>query len=866
MNIKSAFITITSIILIFLSLQSASQTVDPAMVSYLQSLSKSQQIAFAEQYGIDLSGFPNSTDNSKQTLAQIGEPLEQPENENINTIDELLKQKNSDEHTELQRYGMQLFDQEVSTFAPTDNAQVPNDYRLGVGDELIIQLLGKENKEIFVEVNRNGQIHIPKVGNIIVAGTLFSNATRLIQDRVSNSLLGVDAVIAMGRLRVINVFMAGEIKVPGAYSVSSLTTISQALFQAGGISEIGSLRNVQVKRQGETVATFDVYDLLLRGNSSQDIRLRSSDVIFVPTYSAIIEVSGEVKRPMLYEITKDETINDALIMAGGLKSTALNSKLVLMQRTKESELPEVKNVDLSDINEINQTLFDGDKIIVQPLSDALTNSVSLKGAVIRPGSYGWSEGLRFSEIISNVSRDLEKTADLEYALIIREKNENLEIEVHQFSIINALLNKKSDTDPILQMNDQILVFDNVNIDKFDTEKNDLSLNRIRENISMNGSTKNILSTEEISNSLDYNNLEKSNNSRETLLKPIIDKLKSQAREGSPVRIASISGAVKLPGQYPISEESNAYELVNAAGGFLDSAFIQSVEVRRIEETIDGNVEANYLQYDLTTDKALKGLLLKSRDNLNVRKNSNWNPQDTIKLSGEVRFPGEYLISKGETLRSVIARAGGLTSEAFAEGAIFTREVIANMEAERAKDFALQVRKDYASSILTEETNDTTFEDILSITSQLETFEGQGRLLIDLNAVLQDGENGNITVTDGDALMIPKISKTITVVGEVRRQGSHTFLNSLEIDDYLALSAGVTKRADNDGIYIVKANGSVVIPNNSLTTFSQRNASLQIGDTIVVPVNTQYKDSVPFWRDVTQIIYQGTVAIAAIARL
>ncbi|MEN9018815.1 MAG: SLBB domain-containing protein, partial [Hellea sp.] len=500
------------------------------------------------------------------------------------------------------------------------------------------------------------------------------------------------------------------------------------------------------------------------------------------------------------------------------------------------------------------------------LSDALTNSVSLKGAVIRPGSYGWSEGLRFSEIISNVSRDLEKTADLEYALIIREKNENLEIEVHQFSIINALLNKKSDTDPILQMNDQILVFDNVNIDKFDTEKNDLSLNRIRENISMNGSTKNILSTEEISNSLDYNNLEKSNNSRETLLKPIIDKLKSQAREGSPVRIASISGAVKLPGQYPISEESNAYELVNAAGGFLDSAFIQSVEVRRIVETIDGNVEANYLQYDLTTDKALKGLVLKSRDNLNVRQNSNWNPQDTIKLSGEVRFPGEYLISKGETLRSVIARAGGLTSEAFAEGAIFTREVIANMEAERAKDFALQVRKDYASSILTEETNNTTFEDILSITSQLETFEGQGRLLIDLNAVLQDRENGNITVTDGDALMIPKISKTITVVGEVRRQGSHTFINSLEIDDYLALSAGVTKRADNDGIYIVKANGSVVIPNNSLTTFSQRNASLQIGDTIVVPVNTQYKDSVPFWRDVTQIIYQGTVAIAAIARL
>jgi polysaccharide export outer membrane protein len=348
--------------------------------------------------------------------------------------------------------------------------------------------------------------------------------------------------------------------------------------------------------------------------------------------------------------------------------------------------------------------------------------------------------------------------------------------------------------------------------------------------------------------------------------PILEKLRTQASEGSPVQLVSVSGAVKSPGQYPINGQYTAEKLINAAGGFKDSAYLQSVELRRIKEKENGSIESQYQQYDVSNTVKLSSLTLQSRDNLNVRENVDWNPDDSIEISGEVRFPGTYLIRPGETIKEVLSRAGGLDTQAFVNGAIFTRQTIADLESERAKEFAQTVRRDYASSILTEEVNSTTFEEILLMTTQLEKFEGQGRLLIDLNEALTGEDSANITLMDGDKLFVPKLSNTITIVGEVRRQGSHSFQQSLDINDYLALSAGLTKRADDAAMYIVKANGAVVIPNTSLTSFTQADANLQAGDTIVVPVDAQYKDSIPFWRDVTQIIYQGTVAIAAIASL
>ena len=197
----------------------------------------------------------------------------------------------------LQRYGVSLFDRDVSTFAPTDDALVPDEYRLGVGDQLIVHLYGKD-LTFNLSVGRDGSIQFPKLGSITVSGLTFEDSRALIDTRVRQQLIGVEAVITLGRLRAIGVFMAGEVRVPRAYSVSALTTVTQALFQAGGVTDIGSLRNIQVRRSGKIITTFDIYDLLMRGDPSGDIRLQSGDVLFVPTIDSVVEIRGEVRRPM----------------------------------------------------------------------------------------------------------------------------------------------------------------------------------------------------------------------------------------------------------------------------------------------------------------------------------------------------------------------------------------------------------------------------------------------------------------------------------------------------------------------------------------------------------------------------------------
>ena len=320
------------------------------------------------------------------------------------------------------RYGRTLFSRDVSTFAPTDDAPVPESYRLGVGDQLVVQLFGKENDQLNLQIGRSGDISFPKLGSITLSGLTFEDARDLIKTRVEQQLIGVDAVVSMGRLRAINVFMAGEVAVPGAYSVSALTTVTQALFQAGGVTDIGSLRNIQVRRAGSVVATFDTYDLLMKGDVSDDIRLQSGDVVFVPPYTGVIDVEGELKRPMVYELVGGETLGDVLAMAGSFTRDAYPGLSILTRQSDALGLPQASTIDLSDKNQLSLAAQDGDTLVVPKVGDLVANSVVLRGAVTRPGSYGWVSGMRVSDLVSDARRDLSRDADLGLGMIVRQKN------------------------------------------------------------------------------------------------------------------------------------------------------------------------------------------------------------------------------------------------------------------------------------------------------------------------------------------------------------------------------------------------------------------------------------------------------------
>ncbi|EGG29048.1 polysaccharide export protein [Aequoribacter fuscus] len=846
--------------------------VTPQMLQQLQALPPAQQQALAKQYGITLPNTPSAT--TIDTLGAQGESIMPIDNPRPREEYWIAEPESVDEDDGAPaRYGRDLFNRKVSTFAPTDDAPVPESYRLGVGDQLTVQLFGKENEEFVLQVGRNGDVIFPKLGSVTLAGLTFEDARAIIKTRVAQQLIGVEAVVSMGRLRAIGIFMAGEVSVPGAYSVSALTTVTQALFQAGGVSDIGSLRNIQVKRHSQIVATFDAYDLLLRGDASGDIRLQSGDVVFVPPYAGSVEVLGEVKRPMVYEVQGTETVQDLVSMAGGFTQQAYPNAAILTRLSDAGGLPAALNLDLTQAGSKTLAVENGDQIRVPKTSGQLASMVELKGAVHRPGTYGWKPGLRVSDLIEDARSDLHRTADLEYALIISYKNTLLDISVTQFSLADAIASPGSNSDPELREYDQLIVFSLPFAEEDTLQKSKVTEAKSRRAVK--------LSDDEMSaDRVDFAQARKDSSmdettegddpreySREILLQPILAKLTAQARQGEPVQIVTISGAVRAPGSYPLVSGAKLADLVKAGGGLKDSAYLSAAELRTLRERSRGSLIATYREVSLVRELDPEtSSLLQSRDHLTVRDIPDWSPQDSITISGEVVFPGEYLVQKGERLSSVIARAGGFTEEAFPEGAVFTREDVARKESERAMLFAADIRKTFATRLLTEETVGSTLADVTQITQALETFEGQGRLLVDVPAALAGDPLADIELTDGDALVIPKRNRTVTVVGEVQQPGSHIFQNQYALQDYLSLSAGLSARADDKAMYIVRANGTVQTLETNWWRFSGTSNQIQPGDTIVVPVNTQYKERLASWREITQIVYQSLVSVAAVAGL
>ena len=796
--------------------------VTPGMLDQLKSMSPAQQQALARQYGITLPAETAAAD--MPVLAAPGAMLPTPMGMTQDNIEAATPDKTEEVETRARtRYGRALFSRDVSTFAPTDDAPVPESYRLGVGDQLIVQLFGKENEQLNLQIGRSGDVTFPKLGSITLSGLTFEDARNLINTRVEQQLIGVDVIVSMGRLRAINVFMAGEVSVPGAYSVSAMTTVTQALFQAGGVTDIGSLRNIQVRRAGSVVATFDTYDLLMKGEVSDDIRLQSGDVVFVPPYTGVIDLEGELKRPMVYELAGGETMGDVLAMAGSFTRDAYPALSILTRLSDSLGLPQATTINLSDASQLSLAAQDGDTLKVPKVGNLVANSVSLKGAVTRPGSYGWVPGMRVSDLISNARRDLDREADMGLGMIVRQKNALLDIDVLAFDLAEVIANPLTEADPTLEEFDEILVFSLVTSGLTDA-------------------------------------------SRQGLLGPVIEKLSSQARQGEPVRTVSVSGAVRAPGTYPLLSGATVETLINAAGGLNDSAFLEAAELRRLIERSDGQITADYRDLHIGSDRLDRLITLSSRDHLTIRDIPDWSPTDSIMVAGEVKFPGEYRIRKGETLSDVITRAGGFTDNASPESAVFTRESVATLEVERAAQFARNIETTFATRLLTEETTTQGMAEISQIVSSLQAVEGAGRLLIDLPAAMSGDLNADLEVEDGDQLAIPILSSTVSVVGEVKRQGTHSFHVELSLEDYIDLSAGFTRRADDGGIYIVKANGSVITLERNLWRFTGDSSSLDPGDTIVVPINTQYKESLASWREITQIVYQSMVSIAAVLSL
>ncbi len=886
--------------------------VSQQQIEQFKRLPVAQQQAMAKSMGIDINSFKSQISSSTRAATTL---LNTPNNVvyprgtqfdaagNPIVTEGLLPIKQGVASKEPQPFGYDVFANAPATFAPNLDIAVPEGHIIGSGDQLIVQIFGKENYDYQLTVSREGQVVIPTLGAFSLAGLSFAEMKLLLKKQIKKRIIGVDVVISLAKLRSIRVFVLGDAYKPGPYMLSSLATITHALFASGGINNIGSLRNIQLKRAGKLIKTLDLYDLLIRGDSSDDVSLQSGDVVFIAPKGKTVTVNGQVRRPAIYELANQESFNDVIKMAGGLLPSAY-SKATIVERYNQSDLRSILNIDLANKKQSSAKVRAGDYIRVMETAETFDQSITVIGAATRPGNYQWHHGQKITDLLPNVSTHLLKNADLHYSLLVREIDAARNIEVYQFSLADIISDKNSAHNLVLNPRDKIIVFSNVA--KISEEK--LSLDALaytqqdlfeKEKIQAQEKYQQQLfwkkfGTKNSQYQTDDSESDKKNNelinqsiaqitggkldekldirelglfSRQRLLLPIITQLKRQGSAGQPIQVVEVDGQVKFPSIYPLAKNGRVSDLVAAAGGVTESAYLVRSEITRNIVTAVG-AEKEPLSINL--GKALHGdrednILLQSKDRLNIHKIPAWSENYIVELRGEFVFPGKYTIRRGETLSELIEKAGGLTQFAYIEGSVFSRKKLKRLERQNLIKLTTDLRTEIASKSLTSTTTSISYTEAKLLLNDLTKVTPVGRLVINLPKVLKVNDY-DIMLDDGDVLYIPSKKNSVNVIGQVQVTSSHVFEPNLTAEDYIALSGGVKKRADEDRIYVISANGSIKIAAQSNWFSSDSDNSMKPGDTVVVPLNSEFMNNLTLWSTATQIIYNSAVAIAAISRI
>ena len=715
----------------------------------------------------------------------------------------------------LKPFGYDLFANAPTTFAPAASIPVSSDYLLGPGDTLDILFYGKTNTAFSLEINREGFVDFPQLGPVGLAGLTYGEAKDMLQARIAAQIIGTQVSISMGSLRSMQVFVLGEAFKPGAYTVSSLSTITHALVSSGGVSDIGSLRNIQLKRQGKLVATLDLYDLLLAGDTSNDVRVQAADVIYIPTVGDLASIEGQVLRPAIYELKGTESIQDLVELAGGMGPKAF-AQSARLQRINFDGFMTTLDVDLTQSEDKSASLRGGDHLTVDAITNYKKDVVSLQGAVRHEGDFAWRDGMRVSDIVATRDK-LNPDADLGAVMLVREIPNSADIEMLIFSFERVLADFSSEDNQRLMSRDKIIV------------------------LSAYGD-------------------------RATQISPYITQLKRQATLGTSAKIVASGGTVRFPGEYPLVEGMSIDDLIRLSGGLVESAYSQSAEIARIDLSNPNRAVSSIVVSSLTGSSTMA---LQPSDYVEFRTIPDFRETQTISLEGEFVFPGTYAFDKGENLSSVIQRAGGFTDEAFVDGSIFLREALKIREQQELDRLAKVLNDDLNADRLRDANSNIAVDDA-QLTLQrnaieaLASAEAQGRLVIPLMKIVNFSVD-DVALKTNDRLLIPKFNQEVTVIGEVQRPTSYLYDASFSQADYLMQSGGIKPSADKRGIYVVKAGGQVIMPTRGWFRFRSAQANIGPGDTIVVPLDTDDTRirGIPLLAEVSTIIYQLALGAAAV---
>jgi len=660
--------------------------------------------------------------------------------------------------SQLKHFGLEAFRRATTRFQPAQAGPVDEGYRLGPGDLLVLILTGDVEQAHSLEVTREGFVVIPQVGQVYVANLTLGELRDQLYSRLSRVYSGVrrgarattQFQISVARLRNIQVFVVGDVVRPGAYQISAAGTVLTALYSAGGPTDNGSLRRVEIRRGGKLVDTLDGYAYLLRGINNSDIRLNNGDVVFIPVHGGFVKVAGEVSRPAIYEVKADETLRDLIEFAGGFDASASQARVQIQRLLPPSERDAEGRARVSIAVGADQfvggavpavPVSGGDSVTVFGITDRVRSFVTVEGNVWVEGTVGFSPGMRLSDAI-RLAGGVKPDVYLDQVLVSRVREDSSMLQLRSAF---ADTTGKLVEDLLLQEEDQIRVF---------------SLATFR-----------------------------------------------------PALYISIVGAVRKPGRVPYRQGMTVRDAVLLADGVTDDAYLSEAEVARLSkdnspgalaQTIRVPLDSTYLFYR-DRDGAYRGppgipapkagapeIPLQPYDNVLIMRQPGWELQRLVYLNGQVKYPGRYALrNKTERLRELIERAGGLTQQAYSGGIEFYR--FRPPGGSLPRDTLLPVDRPEPEP-----------------GAEQEQFRGfRDRVGVDLPRVLDDADyRDNLILAGGDSIHIPEFNPVVVVDGGVNSPGAVAYIPGASIDVYIRGAGGTSRLGDKGRAYVIQPDGKV----------------------------------------------------------
>ena len=761
----------------------------------------------------------------------------------------------------------------------------PDDYIITPGDIVSIHVYGDKDKSYDLVVSNDGDIEIEYIGPLDAGGMSYKELKQTLSSQLKRHYKNSLFKISISKYSSIQVTLIGDVKYPGIYNLASFATAKDLLIEAKGVRKSASVREIDIKRNGKTVAKLDFYNLLFKGKSVAKTLLKHGDIVVVKKAKQLVSIDGFVNHAAIFELKSSETLKDLINYAGGMKADA-SKRHIKIDRYSDNTVFETFHINYKKAK--NFKMRDGDKVYIYQLDSSLDSSVNIYGNIIRPGSYRIPKVATLSTLLKE---QLERGAKqfflpetyFEYGMIKR-YSKTLNYEIKSFKLQDII-----DGENTLKImpQDEVYIFskNDIQASSFVTTKGSILLNAGKLRFFKGMTIRDAVHASGVDGIIDDSVRVTTINTDDRMPKTVFYSFKKDADtvlsafdevevydyyETHILTPVSIKGEVVNPTTVFYEKGMTLEKLLISSGGFTIEAYMQKLEIVRYFMDEESNRKKRVLNLDLR-EVDTKTYKLEPYDEVTVYKIPNWGEKRVVTLNGEVKFPGKYTVSNGEKLSSIIERAGGFTNEAFIQGTVFTRESIKQRQIKQYNRSLARIKRELAiynampanakNSMGSSSASDTLNDVML----EAKKYQPIGRVSIELSEDIDSFKDSqyDLVLKDEDTITVPNMIDTVTVFGEVFNPTSFVYHSDLDAEQYIEMASGLSRSADDGSIYVIHANGTSELVDKG---WFSSGVKIQKGDTIVVPLYIKEYNTLEVWNSVARVLSSFAVTAAALTTL